>query len=86
MFKNLKYNQSEMPAENVLGSSYEDMLDKEALLGSKSELKMQDPNEMVSLSHEIYFIVNLFNSIFSKDYFSGRKHTSRPEITEQLLP
>jgi len=86
MFKNLKYNQSEKPAENVLGSSYEDMLDKEALLGSKSELKMQDPNEMVSLSHEIYFIVNLFNSIFSKDYFSGRKHTSRPEITEQLLP
>jgi len=56
MFKNLKYNQSEKPAENVLGSSYEDMLDKEALLGSKSELKMQDPNEMVSLSHEIDFI------------------------------
>ncbi|XP_037728461.1 potassium voltage-gated channel unc-103 isoform X1 [Drosophila subpulchrella] len=67
MFKNLKYNQSEKPAENVLGSSYDDMLDKEALLGSKSELKMQDPNEMItSLGGNILLDQKLQNNYYHK--------------------
>ncbi|XP_017045436.1 potassium voltage-gated channel unc-103 isoform X2 [Drosophila ficusphila] len=48
MFKNLKYKQTEKTTENVLGSSFDDMLDKEALLGSKSEPNMQDPNDMIT--------------------------------------
>ncbi|KAH8401845.1 hypothetical protein KR009_008244 [Drosophila setifemur] len=45
MIKNGKYKQNDKSAENALGDHYDDMLDKEALLGKKSEPKMHDPTE-----------------------------------------
>ncbi|XP_070069839.1 potassium voltage-gated channel unc-103 isoform X1 [Drosophila takahashii] len=67
MFKNLRYNQSEKTTENILGSSYDDMLDKEALLGSKTEQKMLDPNEMItSLGGNILLDQKLQNNYYHK--------------------
>ncbi|XP_070134817.1 potassium voltage-gated channel unc-103 isoform X2 [Drosophila bipectinata] len=47
MFKNNKYVPNDKSAENALGDHYDDMLDKEALLGSKSEPKMQEATETI---------------------------------------
>ncbi|XP_016949653.1 uncharacterized protein LOC108024271 isoform X2 [Drosophila biarmipes] len=67
MFKNLKYNEIEKPAAKVLGSSYDDMLDNEALLGSRSEPKMQDPNEVIaSLGGNILLDQKLQNNYYHK--------------------
>ncbi|KRK00533.1 uncharacterized protein Dyak_GE14365, isoform D [Drosophila yakuba] len=68
MFKNQKYGQAEKATDNVLGSSYDDMLDKEALLGSKSEPKGgQDPNEMItSLGGNILLDQKLQNNYYHK--------------------
>ncbi|XP_039480452.1 potassium voltage-gated channel unc-103 [Drosophila santomea] len=68
MFKNLKYGQAEKATDNVLGSSYDDMLDKEALLGSKSEPKGgQDPNDMItSLGGNILLDQKLQNNYYHK--------------------
>ncbi|KAH8367233.1 hypothetical protein KR084_010347 [Drosophila pseudotakahashii] len=67
MFKNLRYNQSEKTTDNILGSSYDDMLDKEALLGSKTEPKMLDPNEMItSLGGNILLDQKLQNNYYHK--------------------
>lgn len=67
MFKNIKYNQNGKTAEHAMGDNhYDDMLDKEALLGSKSEPKMQDPADMV------YIFSDSFLFICSKDLISNR--------------
>ncbi|XP_020818103.1 potassium voltage-gated channel subfamily H member 2 isoform X2 [Drosophila serrata] len=67
MFKNIKYNQNGKPAENAMGDHYDDMLDKEALLGSKSEPQMQDPADMImSLGGNILHDQKLQNNYYHK--------------------
>ncbi|XP_017018649.1 potassium voltage-gated channel unc-103 isoform X1 [Drosophila kikkawai] len=68
MFKNIKYNQNGKTAENAMGADhYDDMLDKEALLGSKSEPKMQDPADMImSLGGNILHDQKLQNNYYHK--------------------
>ncbi|KAH8284605.1 hypothetical protein KR018_005437 [Drosophila ironensis] len=67
MFKNTKFAQNDKSAENAMGDHYDDMLDKEALLGSKSEPKMQEgADTILSLGGNILHDQKLQNNYYHK--------------------
>ncbi|XP_034652137.1 potassium voltage-gated channel unc-103 isoform X2 [Drosophila subobscura] len=67
MLKNIKYNPIEKTVENGMVDHFDDVLDKEALLGSKSEPKMQEPIEtIISLRGNILHDQKLQNNKYHK--------------------
>ncbi|XP_068146127.1 potassium voltage-gated channel unc-103 isoform X2 [Drosophila tropicalis] len=67
VFRNTKYNSSEKGAQNIMADRYDDILDKEALLGSKSEIRLPDPVDTVlSLGGNIIHDQKLQNNTYHK--------------------